>query len=107
MYLEHNKESKHKLRDIGYGANRQSQCQKFFEGQGDQLLQWYVLNNQDKYVEQVKMLKYENSKFTDRLFPPGSASLCYSKDKMGKLREVKWMRIEDVFKGKKLTIYNR
>ena len=107
MYLGHNKESKYKLRDIGYGANRQSQCQKFFEGQGDQLLQWYVLNNKDKYVEQVKMLKYENSKFTDRLFPPGSASLCYSKDKMGKLREVKWMRIEDVFKGKKLTIYNR
>jgi len=48
----------------------------------------------DKYVKQVKALKLENTKFTDRLFPPGSASLSFSKAKTAEFKEIKWMRIE-------------
>jgi hypothetical protein len=51
------------------------------------------------------MLKYENVKFVDNLFPPGAASLCYSKNKTGEFGNVRWMRLEDLFKSKKLVLY--
>ena len=53
------------------------------------------------------MLKSENNKFTDRLFPPGSASLYYSKEKGQQLKEIRWMRIEDLYTKKKHILYNR
>lgn len=36
----------------------------------------------EAYVKLLKMLKYENVKFFDNLFPPGGASLCYSKPRI-------------------------
>lgn len=46
------------------------------------MFQWYKWSYLDKYEKTLKMLKYENVKFVDNLFPPGMASLCYSKSKM-------------------------
>lgn len=53
------------------------------------------------------MLKYQNTKFFDKIFPPGGSSLCYSKGKIQEFKEVRWMRIEELFKGKKQVIYHK
>ena len=48
----------------------------------------------DQYVKTIKMLKYENTKFIDKLFPPGEASLFYGKNRKKEFSNIKWMRVE-------------
>jgi hypothetical protein len=62
--------------------------------------------NNKKYEEMLKFLSYQNRKFFDDTFPPGGASLFYSKGLMEKGKEIRWMRAEDIYRGHRLALCN-
>lgn len=62
--------------------------------------------NNKKYEEMVKMLTYQNKKFFDDSFPPGGASLFYSKSLTERGKEIRWMRTEEIYRGQRLTLYS-
>jgi hypothetical protein len=62
--------------------------------------------NNNKYEEMVKFLSYQNKKFFDDMFPPGGASLFYSKSLTERGKEIRWMRAEDIYRGHRLTLCN-
>ena len=59
-----------------------------------------------KYEDILKRLKAENKKYFDELFPPGSASLFYTKALMAEHKETKWMRADEVFPGQKILLWS-
>lgn len=40
------------------------------------------------------------------MFPPGSASLFHSKVLTNARKDIRWMRVEDIYSGQKLVLYN-
>lgn len=59
-----------------------------------------------KYQTTLKMLIHQNKKFFDDMFPPGSASLFHSKILTNTRKDIRWMRVDDVYRGHKLILYN-
>ena len=61
--------------------------------------------NIEKYESELKLLEKNNKKFFDDVFPPGSASLFYSKNKGEQYKDIKWVRVDEVFRGKKFVLW--
>lgn len=59
-----------------------------------------------KYESTLKILTHQSKKFFDDMFPPGSASLFHSKSLTNSRKDIRWMRVQDVFRGKKLVLYS-
>lgn len=54
----------------------------------------------------MKILVYQGKKFFDDMFPPGGASLFHSKNLSNSKKEIRWMRVEEIFRSQKLLLYN-
>ena len=59
-----------------------------------------------KYESTLKILQSQNKKYFDDMFPPGSASLFHSKTLTNARKDIRWMRVEDIYRGQKLVLYN-
>jgi hypothetical protein len=59
-----------------------------------------------KYENTLKILMHQNKKFFDDMFPPGTASLFHTKTLINSRKDIRWMRIDDVYRGHKLVLYN-
>lgn len=55
----------------------------------------------------LKTLASQNRKFFDDMFPPGTASLFYSKGLISTRKDIRWVRIEEVFKGGKMVLLSK
>ena len=60
----------------------------------------------DKYECTMKTLVQTHKKYFDDLFPPGSASLFYSKTYLQTYKDIRWIRVDEVFPGRNIVLYH-
>ena len=53
-----------------------------------------------------KLQADENKKYFDDLFPPGAASLFYTKTLLKEHKDIRWARIKDIYPGQKIVLYS-
>ena len=50
------------------------------------------------------LIQADNKRYFDDLFPPGAASLFYSKGLQQEYKDVRWVRVKEIFPGQKIVL---